>query len=360
MKRSIYLKKLFRLLNIFFWIHSIGLTTNYKSKCKSKIATVASAFLAIFFEGNCFWLWVSFLSEFGFSTRKNKITGSFFLGYFTAGLLQRLCLCWRKRTLEHTVYRLAKISEKIQVKNSKSLKFKFILIISAFEALIFGIITVIIFDNYLSGRMVNNQGQYVFLYRIWHNVRLFCNFWKATPHCIVIYFTFMCFTLKGILQRLQEILPFINHHRWTLVYNETLDAMKTINDAFTDILFITSVDLLGVVFVQTYNIFFHWNSYYDTFKGSLLAILPFLSFMLMCLSASTVHNADKNVRYVVCKQISEEFYTAENDILATLSPHSQEFHLLDSIVIDKSLLLSAVGVLLTYGVMIATFSVSSM
>jgi hypothetical protein len=144
------------------------------------------------------------------------------------------------------------------------------------------------------------------------------------------------------------------------VYNEITDIAKTANEIFSPVIFAVLVECLTHVFYQSLNLFFaeSRSRWYLAYIVS-YAIFNYARFVVICASVSSVTNMALDAKYEIQELSDSAFNGKLEQNVAKLNQHYPAFALLDSNIIDKSFVLSASGILLTYGVMIATFSESS-
>jgi hypothetical protein len=183
----------------------------------------------------------------------------------------------------------------------------------------------------------------------------FCTLWKNNGYCIAFYYGFICFVLKDTFKNLMEM-SLINRMRSDIlvkIYNETVDITKNVNEIFHAMIFVTVVETLIRVFKEAYSIIFMGTGILWT--RSIRVTFDYSRILVICFSASMVTNAALEAKYEIRKMMtrlpfeSRETFTMLYDFFPGLT-------ILDSIVIDRSFVLTVSGILVTYGILIATFN----
>lgn len=271
-------------------------------------------------------------------------------------LLQRYFLYSRTAVLNEIMRRLLNVYSRIPNSNSPP-DFRFPVLAMLLTSDIFLILILILFLSTLD----QNPFYHVMgksLSDGWLRFAFVCSFWKNIGQCATLYFTFVCLVLKGAFSGLGEITCGDVTERNHLVntYNELVDVAKSVNETFHPAILATLVECLIQVFNQSFNLYFMRSvSLVHSAYKFLQAIYCYIRFMLICASASSATGAALNAKYRIHKFSGAKWVRA----VPKLSKYYPAFTLLDSIIIDRSLVLTASGILLTYGVMIATFSESS-
>ena len=186
----------------------------------------------------------------------------------------------------------------------------------------------------------------------------FCKLWKATCPCTGIYLYFICVLLRSMLIQIVNLADAkkSKHEINTLIllYIKTNEIIRECNSQLQVIFFSTFLIVLGTIFYDALSIII-WNNAYNSIVRLLQVSLSTLCFLCICLSASSVLNAGKNAKYFLLKNRSSVAKELEH-FKPIIESEVCGFTIFDSIVIDKSFILSSFGVLLTYGVIIMTFN----
>lgn len=188
--------------------------------------------------------------------------------------------------------------------------------------------------------------------------------WGSLTLFIPIYFYCFCFVLK---QRINGFKKKVEKERnvdlnsLREICTEISNLTSDINKALHDILLTAFVILLGSVFYHTYSILIEksMTEYMLLYRISNLVIY-FVRFAAICSFASSTSEAGSEL-----KKSIYDFDVKNGDrwkffrLFIRINEKFVEFKLLDSLVIDKNLILAAMGSLVTYGIIIATFNINS-
>lgn len=340
----------FLILDIFFCVHGLGMFTKY-TKFKSLFPTVLALCLAILYEVNAVLFIITSLTRHDIS--ENKSTTALIVLIFQLCLkyFQRCCLYIQRKTLASNMQKLAGLYSRVANKKSKMLKF--ISTVAVFELFIICIFPLAAITHYI----IQKRLSYSFLYSVWYYIVLFCVVFKAISACVALYFCFVCFLLKDVFIGIEQSTVLRGLNPWMATYTEAIDIAKAVNKYFSSMLMICCTELLCTIFYESFSIFFLVKPItYDTLQRFIHVLLDFSVFIMICLSASAVKNCAKDAAE---KFACYDFCARRNGFNSGVISEFQGFTLLDSIIIDKSLILSALATLLTYGVMIAMFNASS-
>lgn len=347
-----YVKNIFQILNIYFWIHGVGI-----SKRKGIFTKCMAVGLTAFYVVNSFAFFIIQCNLLGVTDSNVKNLGVLFL-VFSLGLSQRWLLLSRKEKLYNIVKKLQKILSRNFKLFKKGIKLKifFLLIfIDAYVLLLYvsvirSLRSAALFQE--SNSTLNNTDKFG-LSNVIH-LNLFFIHWSDIGMLIAIYFIAICHILKVIFTKLEKEANKNNmkRDRLVFVYNESVDACKEANDIFSAIVLLVFVNFLSSVFYHSFNIFFNDAD----ISRYLTMIFGYLVFAIMCYVASTVSASAFNAKYAIEKS---EMFNGKKSFTEAINTSFVGLKILDSVIIDKSFILSATGVLVTYGVMIATFNVTS-
>lgn len=361
-KKVKYLTECFNILNIYFWIHGIGLTKVYKSVSKTYIVSIMSIILAVFYEGNMIYTLLT-RHRINHDLELYFKTLFIFINYVIFGMVQRYYIFSSRKKLYSIFSRSMHLYSIISTKQTNNfLKCKLLTIMIFADVLsMVGVILVhytILWPSSVSTEKNREEiRDILFLHSKWSLVAFLSMYLKNTCFCIALYFAVICTMVKEILLCLKKKIHRFHFKTESLVelFNETLDITKKTNSVFSNVIFIVFLFSLGAVFYQMLDILFnrHGVIYIYAYRF-VVTIWYFLPFLMVCLASSSVTEAAANFKYAIEKERK-----AELKELRTSSPINQHFFgftVLDSIIIDKSLILSAGGILLSYGILIATFS----
>lgn len=352
------IEKCFRLLKIYFLIHGIGL--DIKSKKTSQARKIISIFLGVFIETNS-WLYF-FIAYFkdDFSNSRNKTRMISNLTFHSLDLMQRIWFFNTDRKLMNLVNKIIKIYSQMPNNDIKKLKIFLLVFIFISDALRFAaFICVSIFISndplFHKIKIFNTNITYPV---ICIQVTYFCVIWRKTAPCAAIYLYSLCYFLKSILNRIHQLgtHDYLRVNLLIMPYNKTVDVTKELNDTLQFMLFSTLAISLGSVFYEGFNLMTAENAFLYLFARIFRLLLSFFTFVGTCLSASFVIIVGKNTRRVLQKLKNVQIKTEKKQYDLYVDDDFLGFVIFDSIVIDKNFILSSFGVLLTYGVMIATFN----
>ena len=151
-----YLKKCFNIIITYFWIHSIGLTKQYKSPFKSYIAIILSFFLAVFFEGNTVYMLLLRCKKV-YSLELQLKTIFAHTAFTVLGILQRYYLfCSRKKA--YVIFRRCKIlnTQFSTMQENNLLKFKILIFFIFIDCLSLAMV-ILVYYTYLPILIFNSN-----------------------------------------------------------------------------------------------------------------------------------------------------------------------------------------------------------
>lgn len=181
----------------------------------------------------------------------------------------------------------------------------------------------------------------------------------AMPSLNFINFYFICLlivkSLKNMELKLQQESTEISEEI-LLMYSCLTDTIFKVNEYLHTPLLISTVQNLLNSFYTIYITIFDVNTHNDTAPQSVIVLFfSFLTFNLICVSASNVSNAYENMRNKLHELLRKnKKYENMSLILKLCEEDKIEFLLMSSISINKSLVLKAFGTMITYGIMVAT------
>lgn len=356
-------KKVYEILHVSLWMHGIGLITVGVSQRVNCLKIVLSICFALFIDGIMVYHLLAVYIYHNYIV-KNVIDVAIETCFFILGLTQRCIFYYRQKNLISILTRLSRLHSPI-FSNRVMFKWKLIAVILLSDVMI-----VIILIAYLSPVVFSSNARISHTINVtnimpdeFSYIREFCVFWKKMNMCVAIYFCAICFMLKETLSVLRKCAKNVSFKHYYLIsaYNELLDITEETNKNFSLMLLLSIVMSVFSVFYHAYNYVFKETDP-DHIKIFRILVLIYRSFcfLIICFSASSVSNHALEAKYEIEK--AENEFSSEKECYhqPKFNSHNFEFTILDSIVIDRSLIFTVTGVLLTYGVMIATFSMSSM
>lgn len=181
--------------------------------------------------------------------------------------------------------------------------------------------------------------------------------WCAMTHFIPALFCCLCFVLKKILQGFKLKLLKMDRRssdRFYHTYSEILRVISTTNKYFSEMLVITFTVLLVRVFHNTYVLLLS-DPTKKAFRVTTI-LLCFVRFAIICISSASVKNAVSEIKHMALDILVDGRKCENIRLVLKIKEDFDGFKLLDSLIIDRNLIFSAVGSLLTYGILIANIS----
>lgn len=196
---------------------------------------------------------------------------------------------------------------------------------------------------------------------------IFCVFmekWGSLALFIPVYFYCFCFALKQRINAFKKKIE--KEHNVDLktlceLCTEISNLTSEINKALHDISLLVFVILLGYVFYHTYSILVakSMTEYMLLYRIS-NTLIYFVRFVAICSFASSTSEAGSELKKTIY-DLNVKHGDRWNffHLFIRINEKFVEFKLLDSLVINKNLILAAMGSLVTYGIIIATFNINS-
>lgn len=354
--KDLYTRRSICILKAYFLIHGVGFNAASKKHFSRKIFTL---FLAFFYEINS-WLYfhIAYLRD-DMTQSRNIIKMVCNFLFYLLNLMQRYYLYKRDINLIDLLKKTLHICNQMPSNNSTK-KFSLRLFIFVFSYDAFRINLELFYYIFISSKVhydrlkILNSVNYpkIFVY-----LTFFCMNWKTVNSCTAAYFYTICFILKSCLIGIEK---FSNQYTsqisdFILLYNKITEITKEFNDMLQVIFFSTFAFSLGLLFYDAFNMINN-DIISDLFYRALNLILPLTCFLIICLSASSLSNAGKNAKNILKKLRNIRRKKEIKTRFPKISEEYLGFTIFDSIIIDKSFIMSSFTGLLTYGVMIATFN----
>lgn len=191
--------------------------------------------------------------------------------------------------------------------------------------------------------------------------------WTISTPAVTMYFCCSCFILKVLVKDIQK-----NIRKDIRKYSDgkfeifedicikILDLKYEINESFHDFLLAIIVILVGVAFYHLYSILTTnvLNKLITTYHA-LIVIAVFSRFLIICVLASSTSKALAELKkYIHSLSVHDNNKWEFVRLVLKIDAYSVEFKILDGLVVDKNLILTTVGGIVTYGIIIATFNIS--
>lgn len=193
-----------------------------------------------------------------------------------------------------------------------------------------------------------NNDKYVINISIW--------LWNLNNVVMPACFCWYCFTLKCILRNVKKHLnKKIGVTHWYRIYDKIADLVAFINKIFQINLFFTFINLLLLLFYYICRIIFsNQNNKHKTISSGVFILNDILKLSKMCSFSSSLSN--------MALEVKERMFKIPCEV-TPLVMHVQNkfvgFSLFGSVAINNIFLISSLGALLIYGIMIATFDIHS-
>lgn len=357
------IKNSFKFFNFYLWIHFIGYTKSCGCSLKGVIVPAISVFLSIFNDGTTAIILILNLSqlfkEFSIFLVIKCLTEF-------GELFMRLSLYFNRSKLNDAVVETAALYA-TQARNSNIRNFekKVVLVLMIKDLYFISQIWLVHFSN------KNTENLQLFFVDInvlfsipplWTksflNFMLNLQYLNKMSNFFGFYFCSICYGLKHTLLELKENIlrrscsmdMTVKFHE----YDEIAKFISWINDTFHNMLFVTLSILLTWVFWNSYIIIAVDQRRVERSSRVMLLLYSFLEFCAICFFASSVTKAASDIGETICSLPLGVVHAENLPFLFKTVRKFSGFTLFDSIVIDKSMIISAVGLLLTYGVLIFT------
>lgn len=348
-----YIKKCIYILKTMFLLHGINFSIGKKTR-------IISILLSVFYETNA-WLYfyVTYLTD-DMSKTKNQTRMTINFVFHTLEFLQRLYLQKINRQLMTLMNRFLKLHSRVgSIYNTRNISRVLITITfinTALKILIYSCIHQIIshHSSFNNLKIFNTEINYPMISVY---ITYFCVVWKTTTPCIAVCFYVMCSLLKTVLIKIQKLVLQYGQdvESCISIYNKTLEITTELNNIFQLLFYFTFTISLGSIFYSAFNIMGDNRIFNITYRFFSLS-LYLITFLTICLSASSLSNSSKNTKRILLKIGNTKWKKRMKMYVTEVYDEFVGFKILDSIIIDKNFIMSSFSVLLTYGVMIATFN----
>lgn len=337
------LRNNFGLLNTFFWLHFVGFNDGFQCSNINNFGIIISVVLAIITESISFFHIFIQLQE---NYALNKIIGKNYIVLGVSFLLEfclRMVVYFRRNKFNIINKKLVKIYCLITERSMPNLKGRLLLILFLNDFCNVSVhIYYVIVRIYFFPRAVTIYYVGAFLFN-----------YNMMTVIIPIYFCWYCFILNEVLGEMKIKLRThnINIHVFYRMYDAISDLILFINETFQTLMLLTFGVLLGWIFNDFYQtIFITQISPFGVAVLYSYSITRFTRLFLVCSYSSLVMKSStefKNTLFKLPCDLTPLVLHVESKISV--------FTLLNTIVIDKRLLVTFIGSFLTYGMLIANF-----
>lgn len=355
------------LLHIYLCSHGLSYAGKYEWKCKNLTLFVVSTLFMILNEINKMYGTLRFFVHLNYS---NLSRISYILG--TVNFLEcllRILFCLKKNKFNHIINRMLKIycatSNKKIPKYSVYLIFVFIVndiyTIYTFYGIYISLNSVAFTKHY--SNYTSNEYK-TFITKPLNIALLFMEVWGVITPFIPIYFCCFCLIFKETLNNFKYKLEKacnIGFNMLDQMCEEIIKLTSDINESFHTILLVNFIILFVSILNNVYIILL-----YNSMTGNDLAyriwntLIIFTRFALICLFASSTSKAGIELKRSIYNHVTQTRERWKCFILVTkISESFVELKFLDSLVLDKNLIVASVGSIVTYVIIIATFNINS-
>lgn len=357
------------LLNIYLCLHGLACAVRFKWTCKNLILFFASTLFMVINEVNKLYRIFARFVDKDYSLRKrneNLLTIIMILE-----CLLRILFFLKRDKLNLILHRMVKIF--YAVAPHKISKYRYILILMLIINDIYIIATALSFylsmdpphifpylgNNFTYGYISAPTSTPLFY------LSVFLQIWGFANPFIPIYFCFICSVfmqiIHGFKNKLQKVKD-TDYNSLDQICTKVLKLTSDINAVFHDILLVEFIILLGSVLKNTYSILLEESLMEFVLVERISnTVVYFIRFVMICVFASTASKAGLELKNSILSYVAKSHERWKSLLLVIkINESFVEFKLLDSLVLDKNLVLAAVGSIVTYGIIIATFNVRKM
>lgn len=361
--------KMDKIPTIYLCLHGLACAVKFKWTCKNFILFFVSTFFMVINEVNKLYCIFSRFVDIDYSHRKrneNLLTIIMILEF-----LLRILFFLKKNKLNLIIHRMVKIFSALAP--HKISKYRDILILMLIINDIYIIVTVFSFylsldpphifpylGNNFNYRYISAPASTPLFY-----LSVFIQTWGFVNPFIPIYFCCFCLVLMQIIHGFKDKLQKVkdsDYNSLDQICTEVLKLTSDINAAFHDILLVEFIILLGSVLNNTYTILIKNTSIeWILVERISNTVVYFARFVMICVFASSASKAGLELKNSIISRVAQTHERWKSLLLVIkINGSFVEFKLLDSLVLDKNLVLAAVGSIVTYGIIIATFNIRKM
>lgn len=354
-------------LHAFLWFHGIGFSENFR---KSGILKLISFTMTIFVDIQILY---DVIKKIFFTHNEDSHLSK--IAYTVAvmhlcSLILRFWLYTRRNQMNVIVKKIVKVYKLL---SCKKFSIEHTLLFSLVVNDLFALLNLCI---YIYGKIMNIHvlqeeiSNYFFeciptSYGIWLYFAMmvimeFCL--HNIPPLICIYFFFVTRILKKLLKRYEDMLSSCKESdfdHYLFLHNKITEIIITVMKFLQTPLLLSFLYLLGCAFYSIFTLLLtQVSNSFQTWFHILRFFWSVFYFSLLCQSSSSIITAAVNI-----KNLIHELPTDDNDIakLSLVLKVHRDFvgiKMLDSIVINKSLVLEVFGMMLIYGLIFSTFNIT--
>lgn len=348
--------------NIYLWLHFIGFTSKAQLSCKNLGILFISIIMSVLNDGFTIAVIISTISRLNEMELNRK--SMIILVTKISELYLRFLLMIKRRKLLSVVEKVSDIYLTDVKRNKINIKRKIIILLLIND---FYFITQTVLDfsdpNFQAHPYTGSSFSVYFtiwsyssaLFYICHHMQYF----NMLSPFVVIYFCYICHALKHALInfKVKQITRNVDMHSLFVHYNRITKIISLVNDVMHNMLATTLFILIFWMFHASYIVVFtQIESMRKRITKSMLFIIRFIQFYSVCMSGSSVIKAVNDVNNSI---LDISFHSSQIQGVPFLLKVNQKFEgfmLFEGIAINKILMLTALGSLLTYGILIATLN----
>lgn len=358
-------------ISIYLSVHGIGFAGRCRRNFKNSVQLLLSFSLLFIFESIRLFTLSHDLILIVYGDE--KINKDFIFVYILTSVewFLRLSLFTKKKILMLIMKRVFDLYSNIILQNTKKFKLVLIFVLLTMDActllqyvcFCYCFIEVDILNDSVETELYHNfLGFSISTSTLKNYIKEFVLHWSSVVIFVPFYFCSLCFAIKNILIESKKKLireKDISYQSLFEVYDEISQFISYVNGKMQFLLLATMFVLLGNIFYSAYVVVFIKSASACPSYPSSCIILYCTVFIMMCLFASSVTNAAVDLENMILARPIIHYGERGVQFLQKVKGNFIGFKLLDSLIIDKNLILSATGSLLTYGLMIATFNANS-
>lgn len=367
-KSENYLLKIPALLNTYLCFHGLTSAGKFEISCKNLFLYAVSIIFMVINEVNKLYF-IQFLSV-NLHVSQNKRSRNVLIILLILDYLIRILFFIKRNKLNHIIHRMLKLYSAIvtQMDFKYAVNLTLMLVINDICTISTFYFHFLMPNTSFSFRKQVDNFTFGYLsVPISTTLYYFCIFmemWGILTPLIPVYFCCFCFALKTIINEFNKRLRKASHIDFNFceeICTKLLNLTSDINAAFHSMLLVAIIFHIGHVFYHSYNWLTSKTSTWFILAYRIPSIsIAFIRFLIICIFASSASKAGSELKRTICNVAfrKEDRWKYLRLVIKT-NDSFVEFKLLDSLVIDRNLILSSIGGIVTYGIIIATFNVNS-
>lgn len=368
-KRRRLLRKIdeeFSVLNSYLWIHGIGFTRKCSAGFEGKIMQFISVILAVIFDANSIIWALETITRPGRSTNKSAIA---FVLISILNVVLRFMLYKRRKTIISNFQKLAALYSSIVNCNTLNFKRKLavLLILNDVASVYFSLYTYfyVLIPSYIKkpGKSIIAVPHYDEYSPHLRGVSFFLSQWSIFCPATAFIFASICYLLKYTIFELNNLVlasKIIKSKTVRKTYIKIVQMKRLINKEFQLVILVDTVIVLSIAFREMFETLFDFHDNLDFMMSRLVyMVFTFCRFGIMCYFANTVTDAVSSLKLTILQTPLNKLGSANFQFFFYLEKAFGHFKIMSSISMTNNLILAAIGSLLSYGIIIATFDLTS-